>query len=184
MEIKVGPKFTEKHPKLAKFLDDKLPDAAALVGSILPNSGVLGMVKNIIEKATNLSPEEKTEGLALANKAEELHLEEERIANANTANARAMAISIGGEKPSWLAKNVGYLLDIFVALIWGFLTVYLIVRFLQILNGQHANVSDTAIMAMWGAVSAQFGTVMNFHRGASSSSRQKDNIIQSIAMQP
>ena len=45
-----------KETKVGKFILKKLPDFAS---SILPDKGVLGIVKNIIDADENISPEEK-----------------------------------------------------------------------------------------------------------------------------
>lgn len=46
-----------KETKVGKFITDKLP---GFVGEILPDKGVLGIVKNLIDNDPELSPEDKT----------------------------------------------------------------------------------------------------------------------------
>ena len=48
-----------KDTKLGQFLKDKAPQVLDIVGDVLPSSGALGVVKNIISKDPDLSPEEK-----------------------------------------------------------------------------------------------------------------------------
>ena len=48
-----------KDTKLGQFLKDKAPQVLDIVGDVLPTSGALGVVKNIISKDPDLSPEEK-----------------------------------------------------------------------------------------------------------------------------
>jgi len=45
-----------KETKVGKFITDKLP---GFVGDILPDKGVLGIVKNLIDNDPELSPEDK-----------------------------------------------------------------------------------------------------------------------------
>ena len=45
-----------KETKVGKFITDKLP---GFVGEILPDKGVLGIVKNLIDNDPELSPEDK-----------------------------------------------------------------------------------------------------------------------------
>ena len=45
-----------KETKVGKFITDKLP---GFVGNILPDKGVLGIVKNLIDNDPELSPEDK-----------------------------------------------------------------------------------------------------------------------------
>ena len=48
-----------KDTKLGKFLKEKAPQVLDIVGDVLPTSGALGVVKNIISKDPDLTPEEK-----------------------------------------------------------------------------------------------------------------------------
>tara|TARA_R100001440_G_scaffold19520_1_gene32966 strand:- start:644 stop:1093 length:450 start_codon:yes stop_codon:yes gene_type:complete len=48
-----------KDTKLGQFLKDKAPKVLDIVGDVLPSSGTLGIVKNIIQKDPDLTPEEK-----------------------------------------------------------------------------------------------------------------------------
>ena len=50
-------KFSET--KVGKFLKNKAPNILNTVGDILPNNGVLGIVKNLIGNSEELSPEDK-----------------------------------------------------------------------------------------------------------------------------
>lgn len=50
-------KFSET--KVGKFLKDKAPSILNTVGDVLPNNGVLGIVKNLISTSDELSPEDK-----------------------------------------------------------------------------------------------------------------------------
>ncbi len=50
-----------KDTKIGKFLAEKVPHVLDLVGDVLPEQGTLGIVKNIISKDPDLTPEEKQE---------------------------------------------------------------------------------------------------------------------------
>lgn len=50
-------KFSET--KVGKFLKNKAPNILNVVGDVLPNNGVLGIVKNLIGSSEELSPEDK-----------------------------------------------------------------------------------------------------------------------------
>ena len=47
--------------KLGSWLKEKAPHVLDVVGDVLPDAGVLGVVKNIIEKEPSLTPEQKLE---------------------------------------------------------------------------------------------------------------------------
>lgn len=44
--------------KLGAWIRDKAPDVLEVVGDLLPDSGALGVAKNLLEKKPDLSPEE------------------------------------------------------------------------------------------------------------------------------
>jgi hypothetical protein len=57
MEEKEKKKF--KDTKVGKFLNEKAPKILDTVGDVLPDKGVLGIVKNLISSSDELSPEDK-----------------------------------------------------------------------------------------------------------------------------
>ena len=65
MSDKVKKKF--KDTKVGKFLSEKVPSILGIVGDVLPDAGVLGGVKGLIEKepAAVLPPEDKEKAMKL-----------------------------------------------------------------------------------------------------------------------
>ena len=65
MSTKPKKKFSET--KVGKFLTDKVPSIVGLVGNALPDAGVLGLVKGLIQKEPDivLPPEDKEKALKL-----------------------------------------------------------------------------------------------------------------------
>jgi hypothetical protein len=57
MEDKEKKKF--KDTKVGKFLNEKAPKMLDTIGDVLPDKGVLGIVKNLISSSDELSPEDK-----------------------------------------------------------------------------------------------------------------------------
>ena len=49
-----------KDGKIGKFLKEKAPKILDIVGEVLPDQGALGIVKNLIDKDPEITPEEKT----------------------------------------------------------------------------------------------------------------------------
>tara|TARA_R110002153_G_scaffold51505_1_gene144840 strand:+ start:40838 stop:41275 length:438 start_codon:yes stop_codon:yes gene_type:complete len=47
-----------KDTKLGVWLKDKAPSILGIVGDLLPDSGALGVVKNLLDKDDNVDPEE------------------------------------------------------------------------------------------------------------------------------
>ena len=50
-----------KDTKLGKFLLKTSPSILDIAGNLLPDAGVLGIVKNLIDKDLNMSPEDKAQ---------------------------------------------------------------------------------------------------------------------------
>lgn len=108
---------------------------------------------------------------ANATKNVEMHL-------ADTANARDMNSKLQeSDKASWLSKNVGYILDLFLAVIWGTLTVFIIMKALMLIE---TKADMTAVLSIYGTVTAVFMLSMNFHRGTSVGSERKQKQIEKM----
>lgn len=84
-----------KETKFGRLLLEKIPEAAKVVGNVLPDNGILGIAKNIIEGST-LSGEEK---LALMNAAHEFELTElqEYLKDKQNARWREMEMAKTGK---------------------------------------------------------------------------------------
>ena len=65
-----------KDTKLGKWLAEKLPKALDIVGDILPDTGALGIIKNIIDKDPNISPEQQAEFNSLIKEMYELEVKD------------------------------------------------------------------------------------------------------------
>tara|TARA_R110000787_G_scaffold198506_4_gene309613 strand:- start:147 stop:602 length:456 start_codon:yes stop_codon:yes gene_type:complete len=65
-----------KDTKLGKWLAEKLPKALDIVGDILPDTGALGIIKNIIDKDPNISPEQQAEFNSLVKEMYELEVKD------------------------------------------------------------------------------------------------------------
>jgi len=154
-----------KETKLGNLLQNKLPDAINIVGDVLPNNGVLGIVKNLIS-SSNLSEEDKQELTALT-------LEMERLENEELANARNLQIE-ALKQDDVFSKRFNYYLaggSIFLGFIYLFAVTFLAIpsdsqRFADIGFG----VISTVV----------FGQIYSFFYGSSQSSKNKDSIISDL----
>ena len=63
VNIMLKKKFTDT--KVGKFLSNVAPNIVGGVGDVLPNSGVLGIVKNLISKDETITVEDKEKALKL-----------------------------------------------------------------------------------------------------------------------
>jgi len=65
-----------KDTKLGKFLNDKAPKILDTVGDVLPERGVLGIVKNLISKDEEMTPESKAEALIYLKEISDLEVQD------------------------------------------------------------------------------------------------------------
>lgn len=108
-----------------------------------------------------------------ANELEKAYLES--IKSAQEMNSKIQE----SDKASWMAKNIAYLIDIFVTILWGGLTAYLMLIMLHLVN-KDSHVDYTAVTAVWGAVTGVFTQVLSFHRGSSQGSQDKQKMIDKM----
>jgi hypothetical protein len=94
-----------KDTKVGKFLSEKAPGILESVGDVLPDKGVLGIVKNLIHKDKSLPPQDKETALALLNQ-DTIEMQEvtKRWSSDMTSD-------------SWLSKNTRPLALIYLTII-------------------------------------------------------------------
>ena len=87
-----------KDSKLGALLKEKAPKILGIVGDVLPDKGVMGIVKNLISTEPELSVEDKKTLLAAQKDYEvemsRIEMEEKRIESDDRASARQREISI------------------------------------------------------------------------------------------
>ena len=89
------PKKKFSQTKVGQFLTNKVPSILGVVGDVLPDAGVLGMVKGLIEKEPDivLPPEDKEKALKL--------LEQDMVEMQEISKRWASDM----KSDSWLSKN-------------------------------------------------------------------------------
>jgi hypothetical protein len=96
----------------------------------------------------------------------------------DTQSARDANVAIqNSDKASWLSKNVAYMIDLFLTLIWGSITIFIVGKVLKLID---SNVDMTVVLSIYGTVTAVFMTVLNFHRGTSRGSEDKQKTINKM----
>lgn len=175
-----------------------MPGIGDIIGKALGESGksifdgVADLLSKIIpdptakaQAITDLKKLEVQHETDMANLALEVQKEADDIYKSqllDIQNARTTNVSIQeSTEAGWLAKNVGYMLDIFIAVIWGGLTLYLIARILHIISATKDAPDMTAVMGIYTGVTSIFMIVVNFHRGSTANSRVKDDTINTMA---
>ncbi len=83
------------------------------------------------------------------------------------------------EKNTWLSKNVAYCLDIFIILIWGLMTCYIVAKFLNIIKV--SNTTDfSGVLGIYAGVTGLATQIVSFHRGSSRGSEDKSKQIDTM----
>lgn len=100
----------------------------------------------------------------------------------DTDSARQMEIA-ALKQDNWFAKNYIHILASFVSIVWGGLTMFLLLNMLNLLKSD-PTVNMTAVLGVYSGLSGIEGIIMNFYFGSSKSSQSKDETISYIAKQP
>ena len=100
-----------KDTKLGKFLGKTAPHILDVAGDLLPDAGVLGIVKNLVEKDEKISPEDKKEALAQTKEMYELEIKDR-----DSARNREIEVKKTGDKDLMMVLTgiVGLLSFVFV----------------------------------------------------------------------
>ena len=114
-----------KETKLGKLLKEKAPKILDIIGDVLPSSGTMGILKNIISKDPDLTPEQKAE---LHNQVTELYKLE--VADRDSARKREVDISKSGGN-DWMMNLTGI-----VGLFCFIFIVYSVVYIPEVLHNE------------------------------------------------
>ena len=114
-----------KETRLGKLLKEKEPKIVDIIGDVLPSSGTMGILKNIISKDPDLTPEQKAE---LHNQVTELYKLE--VADRDSARKREVDISKAGGN-DWMMNLTGV-----VGLFCFIFIVYSVVYIPEVLHNE------------------------------------------------
>lgn len=157
-----------KDTLVGKFLIDKGVPAAKLVANLLPSNGILGIAKNIISSATELTEDDKKEAERLMN--QEIDYFKEEIAD--TQDARKMQIASLGQSDTFIKRFVAYLTIALITLTFS------LIAGLYFIDVPKEN-SALIYMAL-GLFLGGFGSAISFWLGTSHSSVQKQQELNKI----
>lgn len=159
--------------------------AGKLVKNLIGGNGLDGLFTSKEEKLAKQNELEKIESdlkIKLESQLIEwakLNIEETKQYLLDTQDARMNNVKIQeSDKASWLAKNVSYLIAIFIILIWGGLTIYLIASALKIIKTSQVDL--TGIYGLYAAVTGVAMTIINFFFGTSRSSEEKSKQLNTM----
>ncbi|MGB4971499.1 MAG: hypothetical protein WBO32_02510 [Cyclobacteriaceae bacterium] len=154
-----------KETKLGALLLHKIPKAAGIIGEALPDKGVLGIVKNIIQGSSDLTTEERQTLLKLHNDFE-IEMYQLEVRDRESARTREIELAKTG-KTDHLMYVAGYT---------ALLTFILMVVSVIFLSNQ---VSDNALFhQLMGIIEGVALTVFGYYFGTSKSSSDKNKMFQ------
>lgn len=159
-------KFKDQHGKtrVGNFLKGLGNIADPILETVGDLTGIeaLNKVSDLIVTDKELSNIQKQEALS--------HL---RMDYEDISNARKLSSDIQKSQfSSWLAKNVPYIIDIFVLIIWGSITLFLVAKAMKWIEAN--SIDWTPLLGIHSGVTALATQIISFHRGSSSGSRLKD----------
>jgi len=124
----------------------------------------LNTISDMITTSTEISDQNKQEAISL------LQLDREDLSNARSNNTEIQKSQFS----SWMAKNVPFILDLFIGIIWGAMTIFIVAKYFKLVD--NVNVDFTGVLGIYAAVTGQFSAIVQFHRGSSAGSKMKDFI--------
>lgn len=157
-------------------IGDFLRKAGPIGSTILQAAGGLTgqpwltKIGELIDESTNagsLTIEQKNIALEM------LKLDLEDMKSARDMNIRIQE----ADKSSWMSKNLPYIFDCFVLALWGFVSIYIVLRWMGILESSPATIDMTGILGLYSGIVSLATMVIQFHRGSSSGSREKTQMI-------
>ncbi len=161
-------------PKIASLLTGKADKIIESVG-------------NTLDSLTTSQEEKEAAKLAIA---QEVNRHMEEIGKQTQGETEAYLKDIDSaresnekiqesDKASWLSKNVAYMIDIFIILVWGAITLYMLAKFLNIIK-EDVKADFSGVLGIYSGVTALAVTVLNFHRGSSRGSEKKSDMIEKM----
>ena len=140
-----------KDTKIGKFLAEKAPHVLDVAGSLLPDAGLLGVVKNLIDKDPNLSPEDKQQ---IHQQLVELYKLE--VEDRNSARQREVEMVKAGSE-DWMMNFTGV-----VGLVCFVFIIYSVVYIPEVLD------NELFIHLMGMVEGVVIGNIFAFYYGTSS----------------
>lgn len=152
-----------KDTKVGGFISKNVPQVLDVVGDVLPDKGVLGVVKNIISKDDTIPPEIKAEAYKL------IELDYKDI---DSARQREIAIATSDAAPLINKIIAPILALVIVGLTF---TLFYIIMFNTV-----QNIEKDIIVYVLGALTTYVGMVLSYYFGSSSSSKKKDEALEKM----
>lgn len=158
-----------------------MADFKTILSSIFGGKNPIDSIGSIIDKY-HVSPEDR---LAMQAEIDKVMEEKRQYAlqmysqnAADTDSARKMNTAIQGYKPSWLAKNVPYIIAIFILVVWGAVSGYLFGSMLKLINNDKVDYAN--LMALYSSITAIATIIVGYYFGSSTGSAEKQKMIDRL----
>jgi len=146
----------KKWGKVKEWLKTNAPKALDVVGDILPDNGALGVIKNILDKDPDVSPEQQAQFDAMIKEMYELE-----VRDRESARAREVEVKRAG-KQDWMMLITGV-----VGLASFVFTIYAVVYV------ENVRENDLFIHLMGMIEGVVIGNIFAYYYGTSSQDRKK-----------
>jgi len=146
----------KKWGKVKEWLKTNAPKALDVVGDILPDNGALGVIKNILDKDPDVSPEQQAQFDAMIKEMYELE-----VRDRESARAREVEVKKAG-KQDWMMFITGV-----VGLASFVFTIYAVVYV------ENVRENDLFIHLMGMIEGVVIGNIFAYYYGTSSQDRKK-----------
>lgn len=156
-----------KETKLGKFLANAAPKILDVVGDVLPDTGVLGIVKNIIDRDPDITAEQKA---AIMHQVQEFEKELLAMEMADRQNARAMQVAALQQEDVFSKRYLYYLSSFVVMAATGFGVMLFFVEFPE---------ENRRLVEMFADIYLFAGALMvlQFYFGSSKGSHDKGKML-------
>lgn len=147
---------------------------SAVSGVLDGASGIISKLKADPTKVVEVERDLETLRVNAELKITELANDLEKAYLADTQNSRDANVKIQeSDKASWLAKNVGYCIDIFLILVFCAMLIVIIYKVVPVDNKE-------LFYTSFGLLGSYVGQSISFHRGTSAGSHAKQKQLDSI----
>lgn len=153
-----------KETKIGIFLKEKAPAILDKVADILPDSGGIGILKNILDKDESILPEDKTKAIEMLN--HELALYEAEIRDRESARLREIEYVKAG-RSDWMMIGVGSV---------GLLAFILLVC--AVLFKPELYADNSVVMHLMGIIEGVAITIFMYYFGSSKGSSDKTKMLR------
>lgn len=164
------PKKKFKDTKVGQWLNEKVPKALDKIGDVLPDKGLLGIVKNIVDTDPDVSPELRKEFAAMMMDFE-LDLYKYEVEDRVSARQREVEMAKTG-RTDHLMYAAGY-----TALIAFVLMICAVIWIPQ-------SKENPLFHQLMGIIEGVALTVFGYYFGTSASSKAKDEHLKNLTRNP